>query len=270
MSKRTSSRTPKPTSKKLIDRSLFADLEDEFELSEHKQKKQNVAQQTGNKRSSRALKQKRNQQNKHGGQSKKIKTEVSDSIEEICLSDKIEDAIELPATIVDDAVPMQRVLSLEAWKEKLTRQERQRLCQLIPHNNTQEGIDRIVKDLFEGENFHFGNPAERCWREILNGDFHPTVAKVRLIRKELLKRNSFLALRKRHDEVVDNVTAMRKFWMNLDEDVSLKERVKTYEEHVFKQVNKKAILDAQRRKVAEAMKNRKKGVKTAETPSETE
>lgn len=58
------------------------------------------------------------------------------------------------------------VMSGSTWSEVLSETQRQRLRQFLPHfaeNNTSEQ-DRVISDLFNDQNFHFGNPLHLAQR----------------------------------------------------------------------------------------------------------
>ena len=79
--------------------------------------------------------------------------------------------------------------------------------------------------------------------QIREGTRHPHFARAKRIRKELQKRNSFLILRKKHDEVVDNLDQMRKLWMRLDEETGMKERRKIWEDYLEMKAQRKKNLE---------------------------
>ena len=62
--------------------------------------------------------------------------------------------------------------------------------------------------------------------------------------------NSFLILRKKHDEVVDNLDQMRKLWMRLDEETGMKERRKIWEDYLEMKAQRKKNLENARKKNA--------------------
>ena len=148
--------------------------------------------------------------------------------------------------------PLKNVLiknPVETWRA-MKEHDREMLKRLLPEGvaKDEKWIETVVNDLFTGKVFHFDNPAERVWNQIREGRVSGLLARKR-IRKELQKRNSFLILRKKHDEVVDNLDQMRKLWMRLDEETGMKERRKIWEDYLE--------MKAQRKKNLAKMRGRK-------------
>ena len=151
---------------------------------------------------------------------------------------------------------------IDLWRKTLTEEDREMLKKMLPETtrNDENLVENVVKDLFTGKTFHFDNPAERVWNQIREGERHPHFARAKRIRKELQKRNSFLSLRKKHDEVVDNLDQMRKLWMRLGEEVGMKERRKLWEEHLEVKAQRRKNLENARKKnaiLAKQMKQQK-------------
>jgi hypothetical protein len=161
---------------------------------------------------------------------------------------------------------------IETWREMLTEKDREMLRKMLPENVRMDEslVENLVSDLLGGKTFHFDNPAERVWNQIRNGERHPHFARAKRIRREIQKRNSFLILRKKHDEVVDNLDQMRKLWMRLDEEVGMKERRKLWEEYLEVKAQRRKNLEKARKKnanLAKQMKLQKKmGVDATGTP----
>jgi len=111
--------------------------------------------------------------------------------------------------MMSENAPLREVLKnpIDLWRKTLTEEDREMLKKMLPETtrNDENLVENVVKDLFTGKTFHFDNPAERVWNQIREGERHPHFARAKRIRKELQKRNSFLSLRKKHDEVVDNL-----------------------------------------------------------------
>ena len=148
---------------------------------------------------------------------------------------------------------------IETWREMLTEKDREMLRKMLPENVRMDEslVENLVSDLLGGKTFHFDNPAERVWNQIRNGERHPHFARAKRIRREIQKRNSFLILRKKHDEVVDNLDQMRKLWMRLDEEVGMKERRKLWEEYLEVKVQRRKNLENARKKNANLAKQMK-------------
>ena len=163
--------------------------------------------------------------------------------------------------MMTENAPLREVLKnpIDLWRKTLTEEDREMLKKMLPETTREDEnlVESLVKDLFTGKTFHFDNPAERVWNQIREGERHPHFARAKRIRKELQKRNSFLSLRKKHDEVVDNLDQMRKLWMRLGEEVGMKERRKLWEEHLDVKAQRRKNLENARKKNASLAKQMK-------------
>lgn len=163
--------------------------------------------------------------------------------------------------MMTENAPLREVLKnpIDLWRKTLTEEDREMLKKMLSETtrNDENLVENVVKDLFTGKTFHFDNPAERVWNQIREGERHPHFARAKRIRKELQKRNSFLSLRKKHDEVVDNLDQMRKLWMRLGEEVGMKERRKLWEEHLDVKAQRRKNLENARKKNASLAKQMK-------------
>ena len=163
--------------------------------------------------------------------------------------------------MMTENAPLREVIKnpIDLWRKTLTEEDREMLKKMLPETtrNDENLVENVVKDLFTGKTFHFDNPAERVWNQIREGERHPHFARAKRIRKELQKRNSFLSLRKKHDEVVDNLDQMRKLWMRLGEEVGMKERRKLWEEHLDVKAQRRKNLENARKKNASLAKQMK-------------
>ena len=163
--------------------------------------------------------------------------------------------------MMTENAPLREVIKnpIDLWRKTLTEEDREMLKKMLPETTREDEnlVENLVKDLFTGKTFHFDNPAERVWNQIREGERHPHFARAKRIRKELQKRNSFLSLRKKHDEVVDNLDQMRKLWMRLGEEVGMKERRKLWEEHLDVKAQRRKNLENARKKNASLAKQMK-------------
>ena len=93
----------------------------------------------------------------------------------------------VPAAMLDPSVPMSSVLSARTWQEQLSADERASLRRFLPDPTaSEEDVRALVAALFgdgDGDgggdthvNMHFGNPAERVWREIQARERDPEVS----------------------------------------------------------------------------------------------
>jgi hypothetical protein len=86
------------------------------------------------------------------------------------------------------------ILSSDVYDSKLSDSERLYLQSMLP-DLSQEGdamVSRkeLIKDLLSGENFFFGNPVQKLWDALRDGEFHPFVQRVQQPIVELEKSHS--------------------------------------------------------------------------------
>ena len=98
-------------------------------------------------------------------------------------------SVAVPAAMLDPRVPMSSVLSTRTWMDELTMDERASLRRFLPNPTaSEEDVSALLTTLFGdvmngdgdgdvngGSNMHFGNPAQRLWREIQARERDPEV-----------------------------------------------------------------------------------------------
>ncbi|XP_072342951.1 nuclear factor related to kappa-B-binding protein isoform X2 [Scyliorhinus torazame] len=99
--------------------------------------------------------------------------------------------VSLPEDLLEDPDIFFEVVSRNTWEEVLSQSQRDRLRKLLPQfsENNLERQDNIITGLFNGENFHFGNPVCIAQKLFRDGYFNPAVVKYRkLCMKSQYKR----------------------------------------------------------------------------------
>ncbi|KAM4651392.1 nuclear factor related to kappa-B-binding protein isoform 2-T2 [Discoglossus pictus] len=89
--------------------------------------------------------------------------------------------VSLPEDLLEDPELFFDVVSLDTWQNVLSDSQRQHLKQFLPSfpdNNTDQQED-IVKALFRGDTFRFGNPLQVAQKLFRDGHFNPEVVKYR-------------------------------------------------------------------------------------------
>ncbi|XP_013784419.1 nuclear factor related to kappa-B-binding protein-like, partial [Limulus polyphemus] len=104
-------------------------------------------------------------------------------MEKCLLGNKI---VFLPQEICEQEEIFKKVMSLETWDSVLSENQRCHLMKFLPSfsENDQEEKKDILRKLFDGENFKFGNPLRKFFKKLNDGVMAPDVAKMTaLLRK---------------------------------------------------------------------------------------
>ncbi|KAL3849697.1 hypothetical protein ACJIZ3_011579 [Penstemon smallii] len=105
------------------------------------------------------------------------------------------------------------VLCMEVWNEVLTEEDRFGLAKYLPDMD-QENFVRTLKEIFSGDNLHFGNPVEKLFDMLKAGLCEPRVALYRQGLNFLHRRQHYHNLCKHQNAMVTNVCQIRDAWMN--------------------------------------------------------
>ncbi|KAI3945004.1 hypothetical protein MKW92_010251 [Papaver armeniacum] len=112
-----------------------------------------------------------------------------------------------------DLKDLGEILSVDAWNELLTEEERFSLSEYLPDMD-QDTFIRTLKQLFSGNNFHFGNPVAKLFDLLKGGLCQPRVKMYRQGLHFLQKREHYHRLRKYQNSMVGNCVHMRDAWSN--------------------------------------------------------
>ncbi|GFP94866.1 nuclear factor related to kappa-b-binding protein [Phtheirospermum japonicum] len=112
-----------------------------------------------------------------------------------------------------DLPGLKDVLSMEVWNEVLTEEERLCLSKYLPDMD-HENFVRTLKELFSGDNLHFGNPIDKLFEMMKGGLCEPRVALYRQGLNFLQRRQHYHYLRKHHNGMVNNLCQIRDAWLN--------------------------------------------------------
>ncbi|CAA0811934.1 Unknown protein [Striga hermonthica] len=116
------------------------------------------------------------------------------------------------------------VLSMEVWNEILTEEERFALSKYLPDID-HENFMCTLKELFSGDNLHFGSPIDKLFEMLKGGLCEPRVALYRQGLNFLKRRRHYLNLRKHHNAMVNNFCQIRDAWLNY-EGYSIEEKLR--------------------------------------------
>ncbi|XP_072517679.1 nuclear factor related to kappa-B-binding protein isoform X2 [Salminus brasiliensis] len=125
--------------------------------------------------------------------------------------------VRIPEDLLEDPEIFFSVMSESTWSEVLTDAQRQKLRQLLPHfpeNNTAEQ-DGVIGDLFNNQNFCFGNPLHLAQKLFRDGYFNPEVVKYRqLCAKSQRKRHNY-SLQQYYHKLLKQILVSRKELLDL-------------------------------------------------------
>ncbi|KAJ4725918.1 Nuclear factor related to kappa-B-binding protein [Melia azedarach] len=112
-----------------------------------------------------------------------------------------------------DLPGLEDILSVDVWNELLSEEEKFGLTKFLPDMD-QDTFMRTLKQLFEGENFHFGSPIKKLFDMLKGGLCEPRVALYREGFNFFQKRKHYHLLRKHQNAMVSNFCQIRDAWSN--------------------------------------------------------
>ncbi|KAL2486559.1 hypothetical protein Adt_31315 [Abeliophyllum distichum] len=112
-----------------------------------------------------------------------------------------------------DLSGLKDVLSMEVWNEVLTEEERFSLAKHLPDMD-QENFVHTLKELFGGNNLHFGSPVDKLFEMLKGGLCEPRVALYRQGLSFFQRRQHYHNLRKHHNAMINNLCQIRDAWLN--------------------------------------------------------
>ncbi|XP_043698381.1 uncharacterized protein LOC122649082 [Telopea speciosissima] len=112
-----------------------------------------------------------------------------------------------------DLPELGEVLTLDAWNNCLSEEERFALAEYLPDMD-QETFMLTLKELFSGNNFHFGSPVAKLFDMLKEGLCEPRVTLYRQGLNFFQKREHYHVLRKYQNSMVSSLTQIRDAWEN--------------------------------------------------------
>ncbi|KAH6810999.1 hypothetical protein C2S51_024761 [Perilla frutescens var. frutescens] len=112
-----------------------------------------------------------------------------------------------------DLPGLKDVLSMDVWNNSLTEEERFGLSKYLPDMD-EENFACTLKELFSGDNLHFGSPIDKLFEMLKGGLCEPRVALYRKGLSFFQRRQHYHTLRKHHDGLVNNICQIRDAWLN--------------------------------------------------------
>ncbi|XP_041749157.1 nuclear factor related to kappa-B-binding protein-like [Coregonus clupeaformis] len=125
--------------------------------------------------------------------------------------------VSLPEDLLEDPEIFFSVLSEGTWSKVLTDEQRQHLRQLLPHfpdDNTSEQ-DRTISDLFNNQNFCFGNPLHLAQKLFRDGHFNPEVVKYRHLCAKSQKKRQLYSFQQYYHKLLKQILVSRKELLEL-------------------------------------------------------
>ncbi|XP_051113256.1 uncharacterized protein LOC127239235 [Andrographis paniculata] len=125
-----------------------------------------------------------------------------------------------------DLSGLKDVLSMEVWNEVLSEEERFSLSKYLPDMD-QENYVRTLKELFSGDNLHFGSPVDKLFEMLKGGMSEPRVALYKQGLGFFQIREHYHSLRKYQNTMVSNLCQMRDAWQNC-KGYSIEEKLRVF------------------------------------------
>lgn len=119
--------------------------------------------------------------------------------------------IDLPIDLIENPDIFSHVMSLDTWKHVLTPENRNHLKNYLPVLPTDypHAQQENLRDLFDGENFKFGNPLETFQRKLQAGYYASDIAKYRKRCKKAKHKEYKLKLKKFYRKLVNDILISR-------------------------------------------------------------
>ncbi|XP_020585423.1 uncharacterized protein LOC110028063 [Phalaenopsis equestris] len=116
------------------------------------------------------------------------------------------------------------VLSLKAWNQLLTEEERFALAEYLPDMD-QENFALTLKELFSGSNIYFGSPLEVFFNHLKGGLCNPSVVLYRKGLNIFQRHQHYQQLCEYQNSMVGNLVYIRDLWQNCS-GYGIEERVR--------------------------------------------
>ncbi|XP_057215692.1 nuclear factor related to kappa-B-binding protein isoform X2 [Triplophysa rosa] len=125
--------------------------------------------------------------------------------------------VRVPEDLLEDPEIFFSVMSESTWTDVLTDAQRTHLRQLLPQfseNNISEQ-DNIIGDLFNDQNFLFGNPLHIAQKLFRDGYFNPEVVKYRQLCAKSQKKRQIFSLQQYYHKLLKQILVSRKELLDL-------------------------------------------------------
>ncbi|XP_051960536.1 nuclear factor related to kappa-B-binding protein isoform X2 [Xyrauchen texanus] len=125
--------------------------------------------------------------------------------------------VRVPEDLLEDPEIFFSVMSESTWTDVLTDAQRTHLRQLLPQfseNSTSEQ-DSIISDLFNNQNFFFGNPLHIAQKLFRDGFFNPEVVKYRQLCASSQKKRHIYSLQQYYHKLLKQILVSRKDLLDL-------------------------------------------------------
>ncbi|KAM3869489.1 nuclear factor related to kappa-B-binding protein [Diretmus argenteus] len=125
--------------------------------------------------------------------------------------------VSLPEDLLEDPEIFFCVVSESTWTEVLSDSQRQHLRQLLPqfpdNNNAEQNT--TVSDLFNNNNFNFGNPLHLAQKLFRDGYFNPEVVKYRQLCAKSQRKRQLYSLQQYYHRLLKQILVSRKELLEL-------------------------------------------------------
>ncbi|CAL8267622.1 unnamed protein product [Merluccius merluccius] len=125
--------------------------------------------------------------------------------------------VSLPEDLLEDPDIFFSVMSESTWTDVLSDAQRHHLRQFLPHfpENGAATQDGAVSDLFNNQNFSFGNPLHLAQRLFRDGYFNPEVVKYRQLCAKSQRKRRLYSLQQYYHRLLKQILVSRKDLLEL-------------------------------------------------------
>ncbi|KAM6969841.1 nuclear factor related to kappa-B-binding protein [Aplochiton taeniatus] len=125
--------------------------------------------------------------------------------------------VNLPEDLLEDPEIFFSVMSESTWTEVLTDDQKQHLCGFLPQfpNNNITEQDNTISNLFNNQNFSFGNPLHLAQKLFRDGHFNPEVVKYRQLCAKSQRKNNLNSLQQYYQKLLKQILVSRKELLDL-------------------------------------------------------
>ncbi|XP_058614851.1 nuclear factor related to kappa-B-binding protein isoform X2 [Onychostoma macrolepis] len=125
--------------------------------------------------------------------------------------------VRVPEDLLEDPEIFFSVMSESTWTDVLTDAQRTHLRQLLPQfsDNNMSEQNSIISDLFNNQNFFFGNPLHVAQKLFRDGYFNPEVVKYRQLCAKSQKKRHIYSLQQYYHKLLKQILVSRKELLDL-------------------------------------------------------
>ncbi|TRY87416.1 hypothetical protein DNTS_013896 [Danionella cerebrum] len=125
--------------------------------------------------------------------------------------------VRVPEDLLEDPEIFFSVLNESTWTDVLTDDQRSHLRQFLPQfpENSVGEQNTVIRDLFNNQNFLFGNPLHIAQKLFRDGHFNPEVVKYRQLCAKSLKKRQIFSRQQYYHKLLKQILISRKELLDL-------------------------------------------------------